>query len=155
MNMDLRLISLFFALVIGSMLLGGGVYETLLVDSVWPNNPALIQPARGGINRGRFWARVHPPYEVALLVSLWLNWGAHAARPWLIVVLIVHVAARTWSFVYFIPRALRFEKIGDFNAEELKRAKRWVGLSRVRPILEFVSITALCVAFLVEVGPMR
>ena len=38
--------------VLGAMGLGGGIYETALVDRAWPNNPAIIQPSRGGLNRG-------------------------------------------------------------------------------------------------------
>lgn len=155
MSTDFRLITLVVAVVIGSVLLGGGMYETLLVDRVWPRNPAIIQPARGGITRGLFWTVVHPPYELALLASLWLNWDLQPARPWLIVALACHVAARTWSFIYFIPRALRFEKIGDLTEGQRQQAKRWVRLSRVRPFIELASITALCLAILVEAGRIQ
>ena len=150
MSIDFRLITLLIAVVIGSILLGGGMYETLLVDRVWPKNPAIIQPARGGISRGLFWTTVHPPYELALLVSLWLNWGFHPARLWVIAALVVHVAARSWSFIYFIPRAIRFEKMGDLTAEQQQQANRWVRFSRLRPLIELVSIIALCAAILVE-----
>jgi len=47
------------AIVLGAIALGGGLYETVLVDRVWPGNPAIIQPSRGGINRGLFWAPIH------------------------------------------------------------------------------------------------
>lgn len=43
------------AVVLGAIMLGGGIYETLLVDRVWPGNPAIIQPGRGGIDRKLFW----------------------------------------------------------------------------------------------------
>src|SRR5580692_2789380 len=103
------------ALTLGAVGLGGGLYETLLVDPVWPRNPAMIQPSRGGLDRKRFWAPVHALFEVALLGSAWLTWGDVAARTWIVVALVAHFVARVWSFAYFIPRAMRFEEMGDLS----------------------------------------
>jgi hypothetical protein len=136
------------ALVLGAIGLGGGVYETLIVDRVWPDNPALIQPRRGGINRGLFWAPVHTLYELALLVSAWLVWGDSYARWWIVVALLIHFGARACSFAYFIPNALRFEKLGDLTEEQVNSARRWIRLSRYRPVLEVLSIAALCAVIL-------
>src|SRR5580698_9278422 len=94
------------ALTLGAVGLGGGLYETLLVDPVWPGNPAIIQPSRGGLDRKRFWAPIHALFEVALLVTAWTAWSEPAARPWIVLALSAHFGARIWSFAYFIPRAL-------------------------------------------------
>ena len=131
------------ALTLGAVGLGGGLYETLLVDPVWPRNPAMIQPSRGGLDRKRFWGPVHGLFEIALLVSAWTAWSEAGARPWIIAALTAHFAARAWSFAYFIPRALRFEKMGDLSEEQLRLAQRWTRLSRCRPVLELVSILSL------------
>jgi hypothetical protein len=136
------------ALVLGAIMLGGGIYETLLVDRVWPDNPAVIQPNRGGINRGLFWMLAHTLYELALFITLWIVWSVSDARWWTVAALIVHFAARAWSMMYFIPRALRFEKLGDLTEEQKDEAWRWTRLSKFRPVLEAVSIGALCVAIL-------
>jgi hypothetical protein len=137
------------ALTLGAVGLGGGLYETLLVDAVWPRNPALIQPSRGGLDRKRFWAPVHALFEIALLVSAWAAWGETSARPWMLAALFAHFVARVWSFAYFIPRALRFEKMGDLSEEQLRLARRWTRLSRLRPVIELVSILSLGAAVLV------
>jgi hypothetical protein len=134
------------ALILGAIALGGGIYETLLIDRVWPDNPAIVQPSRGGINRALFWAPVHTLYELALIVATWLVWSDRGVRWWVIAALITHLAARAWSFAYFIPSALRFEKLGDLTEEQRHRARRWTRLSRCRPVLQALSITALCVA---------
>jgi hypothetical protein len=131
------------ALTLGAVGLGGGLYETLLVDPVWPRNPAMIQPSRGGLDRKRFWGPVHGLSEIALLVSAWTVWSAAAARPWVVAALSAHFAARAWSFAYFIPRALRFEKMADLSEDQVRLARRWTRLSRCRPILELVSIFSL------------
>jgi hypothetical protein len=137
------------ALTLGAVGLGGGLYEMLLVDPVWPRNPAMIQPSRGGLDRKRFWGPVHALFEVALLVSAWMAWGEASARPWLVSALIAHFVARVWSFTYFIPWALRFEKMGDLSADQVSLARRWTRLSRLRPVIEVASILSLGAAVLV------
>lgn len=132
-----------FALVLGAIGLGGGIYETLVVDRVWPDNPALIQPGRGGINRGVFWGPVHTLYELALLVSAWMVWSDAYTRRWIVVALLIHFMARAWSFTYFIPNALRFEKLDNLTEEQARSARRWTRLSRCRPVLGALSIAAL------------
>jgi uncharacterized membrane protein len=136
------------ALTVGAIGLGGGLYETLLVDPIWPRNPAVIQPSRGGLDRKRFWAPVHTLFEIALLVSAWSAWSEASARPWIVAALSTHFAARVWSFAYFIPRALRFEKMGDLSDEQVRLARQWTCLSRCRPVLELVSILSLGAAVL-------
>ena len=137
-----------FALILGSIALGGGIYETLVVDAAWPGNLGLIQSNRGGLNRKIFWMLVHPLFEIGLLVSAWMNWSNRSVRLWIIVALLGHFVARAWSFAYFIPRALGFEKLDELTPEEMRSANRWIKLSRCRPILEAVSIAALAMILL-------
>src|SRR5215470_1829374 len=47
--------------------MGGGLYEFLVVDPVWPQKPELIQPLRGGVSRRRFWIPAHLLFEGARL----------------------------------------------------------------------------------------
>ena len=130
------------ALVFGTIGLGGGIYETLLVDRVWPGNLAIIQPRRGGLDRKRFWIPIHALYEIALLVGAWQSWNT-CARSWILAALAAHFAARVWSFAYFIPRALRFEELSELTGLQLDLARRWTRLSPCRLILEAMSIIAL------------
>ena len=137
------MISLVVALVIGAIGVGGGVYETLIVDPLWLENLAIIQPLRGGLDRKRFWIPIHSLYEVALLVGVWSSWNEAGSRSWLLGAVAAHVAARAWSFAYFIPNALRFEKLSELTAHEITLARQWIRLSRWRPILEAVSILSI------------
>ena len=87
MSMQAPLLAPLCALVLGAIGLGGGVYETLVVDPVWPDKPAIIRRGDGGISRARFWAPAHALYELALLISLWMVWSVTVARggplpPW-------------------------------------------------------------------------
>jgi hypothetical protein len=132
------------AIILGSVGLGGGLYETLLIDPKWPSHPAIVQPSRGGINRGRFWGPIHTLYELVLVAATWLVWGDSRVRWWIVSALIIHLAARTWSFAYFIPKALAFEKLGDLTEDQKRLARAWAGLSRCRPFLQSASILAIC-----------
>jgi hypothetical protein len=136
------------ALIFGAIGLGGGIYETLIVDRVWPDNLAIIQPMRGGLDRKLFWIPIHTLYEVALLASAWTTWGNTYACYWIVAALVVHLVSRAWSFAYFIPNALRFEKLSELNDSQIQLARRWTHLSRCRPVLEAVSIIALGAAIL-------
>jgi hypothetical protein len=140
---------LLLALVLGAVTLGGGFYETLLVDRVWPRTPAIIQPRRGGIDRKLFWGPVHGLFELTLLLALWLCWASPAARPWVIAAFALHLASRAWSFAYFIPAALKFER-GEATGPT-PEAVRWVGLSRWRLLLCGGVLAALATA-IVEVA---
>lgn len=136
------------AILVGGIGLGGGIYETLLIDSRWPTNLAIIQPPRGGINRGFFWAPVHALYELTLVVFIWCAWNDDHARRWTLAALAAHLAARVWSFAYFIPHALRFEQLNDLSKEQARLAHRWIRLSRCRPVIQAASLIALCGAML-------
>jgi len=73
------------------MLVGGGLYEVLVVDPFWPKRPELIQPDRGGISRRRFWMPVHTVFELSVVSALIAAWPALAVRSWLWVALISDV----------------------------------------------------------------
>jgi hypothetical protein len=145
-------IILLIALVIGAIGLGGGIYETLLVDRAWPNNLPIIQPRRGGLDRKRFWIPIHTLCEIALLVGTWELWNTDA-RSWMIGALAAHFTSRVWSFAYFIPRALRFEQLSELDELQVHLARQWTRLSPCRLILEAASIIALGAAILH--GPTR
>ena len=137
---------LYVALVLKCVAFGGGLYETVLIDRVWPNNPQLVQPKRGGINRKVFWGPIHGLFEIALLASVWLAWGNVQTRIWLLIALACHLSMRVWSFLYFIPVALRFEKTSNFDSVEMARIEHWIRLSIWRLPLEIAAILALCLA---------
>src|SRR5579862_2947066 len=122
------------------VVLGGGLYEQIVVDPFWPQRPDLIQPGKGGIVRGRFWAPVHTLLELALIVSLILAWGDPPLRFWLLLALASHATTRIWSALYFIPRALAFEKADTVDEAA---AKRWTRISRFRFPMEVLTCVLL------------
>lgn len=129
------LISTCTALIAANVALGGAIYEALIVDRAWPATPTIIQPAEGGLNRRIFWFPVHLVFELPLAVAIWACWGLRPERMYLLVAACFHFVLRAWSFAYFIPRAVEFEKHG-VAPDRIAGAQMWVRLSRWRILLE-------------------
>ena len=126
-------------------LLGGGLYEFLVVDPFWPRRPGIIQPTRGGISRRRFWIPAHTVFEVLLIVTLVAGWGQPDVRYALLVALVSHAVMRVWSLVDFVPKALAFEK-ADPAAVDVATAVRWTRRSLLRLPLDLITCAAMLVA---------
>ena len=123
--------------------LGGGLYEFLVVDPFWPKRPDLIQPARGGISRKRFWIPAHTVFELTLILSLVWAWSNADLRFWLLVALASHVTMRLWSAFDFIPKALAFEKA--VTVDEVA-ARKWSRRSKFRFPLDLCTCGSLLAA---------
>lgn len=130
------------SLLVMALILGGGLYEQVVVDSAWPENLKLIQPGHGGINRAAFWFPIHTTLNLLLPLALWACWPDRPLRSKLLVATGILVAVRVWSFAYFIPNALRFE---SSEAVSLEQAHLWVELSPVRNVLVLLAVIALWV----------
>lgn len=127
--------------------LGGGLYEFLVVDPSWPRRPDLIQPARGGLSRRRFWIPAHSLFELSLLASLVAAWAQPPIRLPLLVALASHAVMRLWSAVDFIPRALAFERADPATIGEAA-ARRWSRRSLGRFPLDLVTCGAMFTALI-------
>lgn len=142
--MSLTFVATALAVAFSFIGLGGGLYEYRVVDPFWPTNPALIQPARGGVRRVRFWLPAHIAFELCLIASLALSWNDPAVRNPLAVAFVSHEAMRLWSALDFIPKALAFEKAASIDADA---ARRWTNRSLLRLPLDVVTCSASLVAF--------
>ena len=123
--------------LVSGVLLGGGLYEYLVVDPYWPKRPGIIQPTRGGISRRRFWIPAHTVFEVLLIVALIVGWGDMGVRIALLVALLSHAAMRVWSLVDFVPKAA---------------AVRWTRRSLLRLPLDLITCAAMLAALVSEAG---
>ena len=126
--------------------LGGGLYEYLVVDPYWPKRPGIIQPTRGGISRRRFWIPAHTVFEVLLIVSLIVAWSDPGMRIALLVALVSHAVMRVWSLIYFVPKAVAFER-ADPATVDAAAAVRWTRRSLLRLPLDLVTCAAMLTAF--------
>lgn len=126
--------------------IGGGLYEFLVVDPFWPKRPDLIQPARGGISRKRFWIAIHVAFEASLVAALFFAWAQPAVFNALLVALASHAVMRVWSGFDFIPKALAFEKADPATVNQ-SQALAWTRRSRLRLPLDLIAGGALLTAF--------
>lgn len=131
------------SLLFMALMLGGSLYERLVVDAAWPTNMILIQPDQGGVNRKVFWIPLHVGVTLLLPAALWACWPKRAARRWLLVAIGTYLAIRVWSAVYFIPLALQFESAKEVTDALVKEAQRWVLLSSIRTPMTLAALVAL------------
>ena len=139
------LILLCAVVLLGCCSLGGGLYEVLVLDPVWPGRPAIIQARHGGVSRRRFWIPVHTAFEVALIAAVVVAWGRPDVLIPLLVALACHAVMRVWSLVDFIPKAVAFEKT-DPAVIERAAAVRWTRRSLLRLPLDVVTCVAALMA---------
>jgi hypothetical protein len=131
--------------LMGCVTLGGGVYEVLVVDPVWPKRPGIIQPRNGGVSRARFWLPVHTVFEVLIVIALIVAWRDPDVRNALLVALVSHVVMRVWSLADFVPKALAFEKADPATVDEAA-AVRWTRRSLLRLPLDVITCGAMLAA---------
>jgi hypothetical protein len=142
-NVEMALLGL--ASMLAAVRLGGGFYETGIVDPAWPNRPDIVSPRHGGINRKWFWIPANVAFELALVLSLIPIWSQPTVRFWLLIALASHVCMRLWSAFDFIPKALRFEAM-EPGAIDAVAARRWTRRSRLRLPLDVITCSAMLAA---------
>ena len=124
---------------------GGALYESLVLDPVWPNRPAIVQPRLGGLARQRFWRPMHAALEVALVAATIAYWGVPDVRTALLIALASHLVVRAWSLLDLGPKAVAFER-ADPATIERTAALGWVRRSRLRLPIDAVTCVATLTA---------
>ena len=142
---DVSLVLIAASTLSACALLGGGLYEVLVVDPFWPKRPGIIQPRNGGISRRRFWIPAHTVFEVLLIGALVAAWRDADVRVALLVALATHAVMRVWSLLDFVPRAVAFEK-SDPAAVDEADAVSWTRRSLLRLPLDLVTCLATLAA---------
>jgi hypothetical protein len=130
------------ATLVACAVLGGGLYEAVVVDPAWPKRPGIIQAHNGGISRRRFWIPAHTVFEVLLIVALIAAWRDADVRLALLVALASHALMRVWSLVDFVPKAVDFEKADPADVDETAAAA-WTRRSLLRIPLDLITCVAL------------
>ena len=134
------------------MSLGGGLYEFVVVDPAWPRRLEIIQPARGGVSRRRFWIPAHTAFELLLIAALVAAWSRPEVRNLLLIAFASHIVMRLWSAFDFIPKALAFERAEPSSITE-EAARSWSRRSRWRLPLDHVTCGAMLAALVAAARP--
>ena len=148
--MPIQLLLVALSTAFACVSLGGGFYEFLVVDPFWPRRPDIVQPARGGISRKRFWIPAHAVFELLLIASLITSWNAPRVRTALLVAFASHAVMRIWSAFDFIPKALAFERADSASITEAA-ARRWARRSLGRFPLDLITCTSMLTALVAAV----
>jgi hypothetical protein len=144
----LALVLLSAVVLLACASLGGGIYESLVLDPVWPGRPAIVQPQHGGVSRRRFWVPVHGTFEVALVAAVIVTWGQPDVRTPILIALASHAVVRIWSLIDLIPKVVAFQK-ADPAVVERDAAVRWTRRSLLRLPIDVVTCVAALVALVV------
>ncbi|HEY8431495.1 MAG TPA: hypothetical protein VIL20_24105 [Sandaracinaceae bacterium] len=136
--------------------LGGSLYEHLVLDTVWIDNPSVIRGASGGATRTYFWIPMHGAITLALVAALAATWKHRPARNAVLLGFGLYAVMRIWTFAYFVPLALEVEsQTAPVLSPEMREASEtWVRLSMLR----FPLVTAAAIALgaaLRRLGPSR
>ncbi len=106
--MNIRLVSTAIALVASAMLLGAGVYESVVVAPNFHGAPASLQHARGfylATNPGMLFRVLSPALQLSLLLALLCNWRPVAATRWrLAAALALVIVSDVSTFAFHYPR---------------------------------------------------
>jgi hypothetical protein len=105
---NLRLVSAAIALVVAGILLGAGVYESVVLAPNLQGGPISLEHARGFYhvtNPGMFFRVVAPATQLFLLVALVCNWNPTPATRWgLASALVLAILADVITFKFHYPR---------------------------------------------------
>jgi hypothetical protein len=104
---NLRLVSVAIALVLSAMLLGAGVYESVVVAPNFQGAPTSLEHARGFYhvtNPGMFFRVLSPAVQLFLLMALVCNWRRPGTRWRLAGALALAILADVITFKFHYPR---------------------------------------------------
>lgn len=130
--------------------IGGGLYEGWILTPLWsqnlPQNLWMIQPESGtsqsGVGLEIFWMPVHGVITLSVLLAMVLCFKQRKTRALLFWGFASYLVMRTWSFAYFIPEMIAFQKIDVSAALDpswVERVERWTTLTWWRMPLDLLS----------------
>ena len=130
--------------VMGSLIFGAGMYESVVLHPAWSRNPpeSLVGFAGSRMNPKAFWAPMIPFYGLSGLGALAVDLSAGNRDVRLIVSVACAISALAWTLIYFRPNVHRFldDRGGNTPAGRLQAETRlWVQLNWVRMALVAIS----------------
>jgi hypothetical protein len=124
---------------------GAQIFETVLIVPAWsaapPASLAMFQ-GEFRLDFKAFWIVFHSLHELTFIMALVFVWRLKVVREWVLALLIVHVAVRVWTVVYFAPTIIGFQGMpysATIDPTLVEQAARWRNLNIVRVTL-FVAV---------------
>ena len=143
--MNLRLLSAAFVLVVSGILLGAGVYESVVLAPNLQGAPTSLEHARGFYhvtNPGFFFRVISPATQLFLLVALACNWKPPVTRWSLAGALVLAILADVITFKFHYPRnAILFLTPLTGSPTDLDRVGReWATGNYIRIVLSLTVV---------------
>ena len=146
----IRTLSLIFASISFTVVIGGAVYEHLAVVPVWSAAvPASLTMFQGEYRLAaeNFWIPIHPITLALLIVALLFNWRTQR-RNYLLATIGGYVVILAVTMAYFVPELMALTQSTystTANEELTRRAGVWEALSLAR--LGFLLFLAVVLLF--------
>jgi Domain of unknown function (DUF1772) len=149
--MNLRLVVVAIALVLAAMLLGAGVYESVVVAPNFQGAPTSLEHARGfyhATNPGMFFRVLAPATQLFLLLALVCNWKRSGTRWRLAGALALAILADVITFKFHYPRnAILFGASLTNPASDFDRVgAEWARGNYVRIALILIAVVLVMVS---------
>ena len=147
-------LSLLITILFYFLMNGAQIFETAVIVPKWTAAPPdSLHFFKGPykLDFKVFWIVMHTLHEITFIVAIVCCWQLIPVRNWLLLLFIIHFAARVWTLAYFAPNIISFQKIADTaqaTTELLKRAVQWRNLNYLRvAIFLMVSLALLPLYF--------
>jgi hypothetical protein len=151
---NLRLISAAIALALSAMLLGTGVYESVVVAPNLQGAPTSLEHARGfyrATNPGTFFRVLSPGTQIFLLLALVCNWGPVPVTRWRLAgALALAIVGDVITFKFHYPRnAILFSDPLTRSAADLDRvATEWAAGNYARIAVILIAVVLVMVSMI-------
>jgi Domain of unknown function (DUF1772) len=151
---NLRLISAAIALALSVMLLGTGVYESVVVAPNLQGAPSSLEHARGfyhATNPGTFFRVLSPGTQIFLLLALVCNWAPVPLTRWRLAgALALAIAGDVVTFKFHYPRnTILFSDPLTRSAADLDRvATEWAAGNYVRIAVILTAVVLVMVSMI-------
>jgi hypothetical protein len=151
---NLRLISAAIALALSAMLLGTGIYESVVVAPNLQGAPTSLEHARGfyhATNPGMFFRVLSPGTQIFLLLALVCNWAPIPLTRWRLAgALALAIFGDVITFKFHYPRnTILFSGPLTWPAADLDRvAREWAVGNYVRIAVILTAVVLVMVSMI-------
>jgi hypothetical protein len=152
-QVNLRLISVAIALVVSAVLLGAGIYESVVLAPNLQGAPISLEHARGFYhvtNPGAFFRVVSPATQLFLLLALVCNWRPPVTRWSLAGGLALAILADVITFKFHYPRntTLFLAPLTGPAADLDRVATEWAAGNYVRIVLVLTAVVLVMLSMI-------
>ncbi len=138
---------------------GAQIFETAVLVPKWtaapPESFQLFQ-GKYAIDLKTFWIILHSIHEIPFLLTLGFSWKLPILTP-LLILFGIHMAVRIWTLLYFAPRIIEFQRIGNAGEHPpglQQQVTLWKNLNYLRVGL-FIAVSLALIPLCMQLMQMK